>query len=207
MPVAGHGPHHAGLFHARRYDVFPGALNGAATNRQTQLTEPLVIHALLVRREVPRTAPRSPCCGTRHPPPALPACPVLTSRTNPASHAVAAALPRDTTPRQHHRALPYEEVVAALQKVRESDASLAAKLLSTFTTLTASRSGEARLSRLRRGRFVLLTLAAVQGRCGHSAGSPQHEGDRQRPGDGTKDRDPRRSSLPPRLRWCLLRPS
>ena len=52
MPVAGHGPHHAALFHARRYDVFPGALNGAATNRQTQLTEPLVIHALLVRREV-----------------------------------------------------------------------------------------------------------------------------------------------------------
>ena len=66
---------------------------------------------------------------------------------NPASDAVAAALPRDTTPRQHHLALPHEEVGAALQKVHESDASPAAKLLFAFATLTASRSGEARLAR------------------------------------------------------------
>ena len=65
---------------------------------------------------------------------------------NPASDAVAASLPRDTTPRQHHLALPHEEVGAALQKVRESDASPAAKLLFAFATLTASRSGEARLA-------------------------------------------------------------
>ena len=43
--------------------------------------------------------------------------------------------------------LPHEEVAAALQKVRESHVSPAAKLLFTFATLTASRSGEARLAR------------------------------------------------------------
>ena len=66
---------------------------------------------------------------------------------NPASDAVAAALPRDTTPRQHHLALPHEEVGAGLQKVGESHVSPAAKLLFAFATLTASRSGEARLAR------------------------------------------------------------
>ena len=51
---------------------------------------------------------------------------------NPASDAVAAALPRARAPRQHHLALPHEEVGAALQKVRKSDASPAAKLLFAF---------------------------------------------------------------------------
>ena len=66
---------------------------------------------------------------------------------NPASDAVEAALPRDTTPQQHHRALPYREVGTALRTVRESNASPATKLLFAFVTLTASRSGEARLAR------------------------------------------------------------
>ena len=66
---------------------------------------------------------------------------------NPASDAVEAALPRDTTPQQHHRALPYREVGTALRTVRESNASPAAKLLFAFVTLTASRSSEARLAR------------------------------------------------------------
>ena len=66
---------------------------------------------------------------------------------NPASDAVEAALPRDTTPQQHHRALPHREVGTALRTVRESNASPAAKLLFAFVTLTASRSGEARLAR------------------------------------------------------------
>ena len=66
---------------------------------------------------------------------------------NPASDAVEAALPRDTTPQQHHRALPHREVGSALRTVRESNASPAAKLLFAFVTLTASRSGEARLAR------------------------------------------------------------
>ena len=66
---------------------------------------------------------------------------------NPASDAVEAALPRDTTPQQHHRALPHREVGTALRTVRESNASPAAKLLFAFVTQTASRSGEARLAR------------------------------------------------------------
>ena len=65
---------------------------------------------------------------------------------NPPSNAVAGALPRAKPPRQHHLELPHEEVGAALQKVRESDASPAAKLLFEFATLRASRTSEARLS-------------------------------------------------------------
>jgi len=53
---------------------------------------------------------------------------------NSASDAVAAALPRARAPRQHNLALPHEEVGPALQKVRESDASPAAKLLSALNT-------------------------------------------------------------------------
>ena len=65
---------------------------------------------------------------------------------NPASDAVAAALPKNATPQQHHRALPHEEVGAALRAVHESNASPAAKHLFWFITLTACRSGEARLA-------------------------------------------------------------
>ena len=79
---------------------------------------------------------------------------------NPASDAVEAALPRDTTPQQHHRALPHREVETALRTVRESNASPAAKLLFAFVTQTASRSGEARLARWSRS-----ILRGACGRC------------------------------------------
>ena len=69
------------------------------------------------------------------------------TENNAASDAVAAALPRARTPRQHHLAFPHENVGAALLRVRESDASPAAKPLFSFTTLTASRTAEARLAR------------------------------------------------------------
>ena len=49
--------------------------------------------------------------------------------------------------KSHHRALPYQEVAAALEAVDASAASLAAKLCFRFTVLTASRSGEARGAR------------------------------------------------------------
>ncbi len=65
---------------------------------------------------------------------------------NPAGDAVAAALPNNRTPQAHHRALAHHDVAGALAKVRESGASRAAKLLFSFITLTASRSGEARLA-------------------------------------------------------------
>ena len=47
---------------------------------------------------------------------------------------------------QNFRALPHAEVGAALAKVRSSDAYPSTKLCLTFLTLTATRSGEARLA-------------------------------------------------------------
>ena len=44
----------------------------------------------------------------------------------------------------HLRALPYQQVAAALATVEASGASLAAKLCLRFLVLTAARSGEAR---------------------------------------------------------------
>ena len=67
---------------------------------------------------------------------------------NPAGDAVSQALPKNgTTPQRHHRALPHGDVAAAVAKVRASGAWPATKLLLEFITLTAVRSGEARLAR------------------------------------------------------------
>ena len=63
---------------------------------------------------------------------------------NPAGEALGAALPKNAGNVKHFRAVPYSEVGAAIQKVRESDAGVTAKLLFEFITLCACRSGEAR---------------------------------------------------------------
>ena len=63
---------------------------------------------------------------------------------NPAGDAIAAALPRNNTARQNLRALPFEEVPDATQKIRQADAGLFVKLALEFLVLTAARSGEVR---------------------------------------------------------------
>ena len=63
---------------------------------------------------------------------------------NAAGEALNGALPPMPRLKAHHRALPYREVVEALETVDASDASLAAKLCFRFLVLTAARSGEAR---------------------------------------------------------------
>ena len=66
---------------------------------------------------------------------------------NPAGEALGTALPRvDRTP-NHFRALPYDQVGAALAKIRQSEGNLSAKLALEFMVLCAVRSGEARNSR------------------------------------------------------------
>ena len=57
------------------------------------------------------------------------------------------ALPRHTDEPQHHCALHHSEVAAALEKVRASEASTAARLGIELLTLTATRSGEVRGAR------------------------------------------------------------
>ena len=64
--------------------------------------------------------------------------------TNPAGEAIDGALPPMPKVRAHLRALPYQEVQAALEAVALSQASLSAKLCFRFLVLTAARSGEAR---------------------------------------------------------------
>ncbi len=65
---------------------------------------------------------------------------------DPASKAVAAALPKHSGPQKHLAALPHQDVAAALRIVRESDKWLGTRLLVEFIVLTAARSGEARLA-------------------------------------------------------------
>ena len=62
---------------------------------------------------------------------------------NPAS-AIARALPRRPRLKQHHPALPYPDVGAAIQLVRDSSADTATKLAFEFMVLTAARTGEVR---------------------------------------------------------------
>ena len=62
---------------------------------------------------------------------------------NPAS-AIGRALPRRPRLKHHHPALPYGEVPAALQLVRESSADPVTKLAFEFMVLTAARTGEVR---------------------------------------------------------------
>ena len=63
---------------------------------------------------------------------------------NPAGDAINGALAKLPRVRAHHRALPYRELPAALQAVRESTASLTVKLAFEMLALTACRSGEVR---------------------------------------------------------------
>ena len=63
---------------------------------------------------------------------------------NPAGEGIDGALPPMPANRSHFRALPYQEVPAALQTVAASTAGVAAKTCFEFLILTAARSGEAR---------------------------------------------------------------
>ena len=65
-------------------------------------------------------------------------------RTDDPTAAAVAALPRHSDKPTHHRALHHSEVAAALEKIRASKASEAAKLGLELLTLTAARSGEVR---------------------------------------------------------------
>lgn len=63
---------------------------------------------------------------------------------NVAGEAIAAALPAQPAVAAHYRALPYQDVGAALAVVAASRASMSAKACLRFVVLTAARSGEAR---------------------------------------------------------------
>ena len=63
---------------------------------------------------------------------------------NVAGEGIEGALPQMPAVKAHLRALPYQDVSAALDTVEASPASLAAKLCLRFLILTAARSGEAR---------------------------------------------------------------
>ena len=63
---------------------------------------------------------------------------------NPAGEVIDAALPKMPAVKAHFRALPYQEVAAALAAVQDSGASLASAGCFRFLVLTAARSGEAR---------------------------------------------------------------
>ena len=63
---------------------------------------------------------------------------------NPAGEALAAALPSNTVPRRHLKAMPHAEVGAALKRVRAADAYRGTVLALEFLVLTAVRSGEVR---------------------------------------------------------------
>ena len=64
--------------------------------------------------------------------------------SNPAGEAIDGALPSMPKVKAHLRALPYEEVGAALRTVDASQTSSASKLCLAFLVFTAARSGEAR---------------------------------------------------------------
>ena len=64
--------------------------------------------------------------------------------SNPAGESIDGALPPMPKVKAHFRALPYQEVGAALKTVEASLASIPAKLCFRFLVLTAARSGEAR---------------------------------------------------------------
>ena len=67
-------------------------------------------------------------------------------RDNPAGEAIGAALPRSGGKAKHSKALPHAEVAAALKVIRASRAGPTTKLAFEFLTLTAARSGEARMA-------------------------------------------------------------
>ena len=66
---------------------------------------------------------------------------------NPAEKRLLRSLTKAAKTKKHHRALPYTEVPAALEKVRKSTANPVTQWAFEFLVLTASRSGEARLAK------------------------------------------------------------
>ena len=63
---------------------------------------------------------------------------------NPAGRSLLKVLPKTGRLKEHHRALPYALVPGAMERVRESTASISTKLAFEFLVLTAARSGEVR---------------------------------------------------------------
>ncbi|MDE0420869.1 MAG: site-specific integrase [Gammaproteobacteria bacterium] len=63
---------------------------------------------------------------------------------NPAGEALGAALPNNSVPRQHLKAMPHADVTAALKRIRATDAPRGTVLALEFLVLTAVRSGEVR---------------------------------------------------------------
>ena len=64
---------------------------------------------------------------------------------NPAGEVLGSALPKQTASKAHHRALPFQEVGAALVNLRgDNRTHWATKAVFEFMVLTAARSGEAR---------------------------------------------------------------
>ena len=68
-------------------------------------------------------------------------------KDDPAGPVIGEALPKNGVKRKHHRALPWAEVPAALQTVRDSQAKEATKLAFELLVLTATRSNEVRGAR------------------------------------------------------------
>ena len=66
--------------------------------------------------------------------------------TNFAGEAIDGALPSMPSVKAHFRSLPYTDIPRAVEIIRSSRASLAAKACLEFVILTACRSGEARLA-------------------------------------------------------------
>lgn len=66
---------------------------------------------------------------------------------NPAGDVISAALPQNNGRVKHHKALPHEEVAAALATVRALPSRAPARLALEFLALTATRSGEVREAR------------------------------------------------------------
>ena len=65
---------------------------------------------------------------------------------NPATRSITKVLPKMPRTKQHHPALHYRDVPAAVEKVRRSTAGAITKLAFEFLVLTAARSGEVRLA-------------------------------------------------------------
>ncbi len=63
---------------------------------------------------------------------------------NPAGRSLLRGLPKTQRLKEHHQALPYGQVPAAVALVRESNASIVTKLSFEYLVLTACRSGEVR---------------------------------------------------------------
>ena len=65
---------------------------------------------------------------------------------NVAGEAIDGALPSMPSVKAHFRSLPYTDIPRAVEIIRSSRASLAAKAALQFVILTACRSGEARFA-------------------------------------------------------------